>query len=418
MRDSSPSQNSRFPHPGGMATQRCLSAGTADFSPASSGNAEFSKFPGRSSKARPSLSAAGGGPPLYVLASGALYGSETFQPKYVLTQIIVLQSAFYFLYALLALGALTFFVGDRGDMLAVLPFAGHEATSDGDAAFSDPAGRAGGLVPARRFVIRESSPNGNEDTAAVGFETDSRRFAEPHGRQSAARDGADLNEGASGRYWGTGRGMRRAKILFETELYRFATREGRVLLLVLFLSSLAMAYLVFLVVQRTRKCLDFCFSIHFFHLLACWIFGGFPSNSSWWLCSAASAAATTALSQYFCRKVEMQDIQLERPPTSHRRFSSEADSIISVGTNSSDSSGGFCPSATESMPEKKSLDDVRVVKELHAPPCFGDENSRGSSSSKPVLVGRSVLVPPVGDRFPGTGMPGRSDPEGVELRLL
>ncbi|CBZ54289.1 conserved hypothetical protein [Neospora caninum Liverpool] len=280
VRDSSPSQNSRFPHPGGMATQRCLSAGTADFSPASSGNAEFSKFPGRSSKARPSLSAAGGGPPLYVLASGALYGSETFQPKYVLTQIIVLQSAFYFLYALLALGALTFFVGDRGDMLAVLPFAGHEATSDGDAAFSDPAGRAGGLVPARRFVIRESSPNGNEDTAAVGFETDSRRFAEPHGRQSAARDGADLNEGASGRYWGTGRGMRRAKILFETELYRFATREGRVLLLVLFLSSLAMAYLVFLVVQRTRKCLDFCFSIHFFHLLACWIFGGFPSNSA------------------------------------------------------------------------------------------------------------------------------------------
>ncbi|KFH13299.1 putative transmembrane protein [Toxoplasma gondii VAND] len=413
-------QGSRFRSEGGeMEAAQSPSAGPVEDSPVFSEKTEFLKFSRRSANARVSLSAVGGGPPVYALSSGALYGSETFRPKYVLTQIVVLQSAFYLLYALIALGALTCFVAERGDWMPSLPFTGEEAAgvSSAAAAFPDSAVLGGESETPQRSGTAHSA---NRAATPVGVDSNG-GVSDPQGKspQSMAQDGAHFFQSRTGgRYRGSGRGLRRAKILFETELYRFATSEGRILLLVLFLTSLAMSYLVFLVVQRTRKCLDFCFSIHFFHLLACWIFGGFPSNSSWWLCSAASATATTALSQYFCRKVEMQDIQLERPPAGHRRFSSEGDSITSIGTDSSDSSGGFYTSGTEPAPERETLDDARVTRELHVASFVGDGNARENPNPKPILVGRSVSVPPVRERSPETGMMGPATQDGIELRLL
>ncbi|PHJ21136.1 transmembrane protein [Cystoisospora suis] len=249
-----------------------------------------------------SVDLSGGSPPLYALASGALYGSTTSSPKYVLTQIALLQSGFYLVYALLSLVALTFLI-DLGDEASSLPSAGDGLllVLEGDVAPRSSSGGQHSLFirssslgfasaptegsansadeKVQPFLPRLQPPETSRETDLSPMETRNEEVQNA-GKQSDSARQQDRLPGReqameSKRKRGY-KGLRRSHVLFETKLYSFLTKEGRVLLLVFFLTSLAMSYLVFLVVERARKCLDFCFSIHFLHFLACWALSGFP----------------------------------------------------------------------------------------------------------------------------------------------
>lgn len=63
-----------------------------------------------------------------------------------------------------------------------------------------------------------------------------------------------------------------------------------------------------IVVQRAKKCLDFCATIYILHFLLCWIFDAFPVNWEWWLVNIVAMIGMVVLAEFLCLRKEMQDI--------------------------------------------------------------------------------------------------------------
>ncbi|XP_003742890.1 protein SYS1 homolog [Galendromus occidentalis] len=64
-------------------------------------------------------------------------------------------------------------------------------------------------------------------------------------------------------------------------------------------------------VARTKQCLDFSCTTHFYHLLACWCYNGrFPWSPGWWLLNVCSATIMCVLGEYLCIRTEMKAIPL------------------------------------------------------------------------------------------------------------
>ncbi|CDW52915.1 SYS1 domain containing protein [Trichuris trichiura] len=71
------------------------------------------------------------------------------------------------------------------------------------------------------------------------------------------------------------------------------------------------------IVGRAKQCLDFSFTVYFFHFLLCLVRGGaIPTAVSWWLMQFLCVTVTTVLAEYMCMRVELQDIPLSLAPVS------------------------------------------------------------------------------------------------------
>lgn len=64
------------------------------------------------------------------------------------------------------------------------------------------------------------------------------------------------------------------------------------------------------IVERTHKCLDFTLTIYIIHLLLILIYSGFPFNLIWWGFHGILISVTVLISEYFCMKIEQQEITL------------------------------------------------------------------------------------------------------------
>ena len=64
------------------------------------------------------------------------------------------------------------------------------------------------------------------------------------------------------------------------------------------------------VVERTYKCLDFTITIYSLHLIFVVIYSGVPLNLFWWGINGISVSVTILISEYFCMKIEQQEITL------------------------------------------------------------------------------------------------------------
>jgi hypothetical protein len=65
-----------------------------------------------------------------------------------------------------------------------------------------------------------------------------------------------------------------------------------------------------IVVEKSRKCLDFGTTVYLYHLLFCAIFDGFPATYGWWITHSVCAVVMVVLGEYLCSLREMQDIPL------------------------------------------------------------------------------------------------------------
>lgn len=75
------------------------------------------------------------------------------------------------------------------------------------------------------------------------------------------------------------------------------------------LNSLVGALLLWLIVRRTKLCLDFSFTWHLFHLIICWWYSqAFPATFSWWLLNIACATLMCITGEFLCLKTELQEI--------------------------------------------------------------------------------------------------------------
>mmetsp|Transcript_64921 Transcript_64921/g.130526 ORF Transcript_64921/g.130526 Transcript_64921/m.130526 type:complete len:150 (-) Transcript_64921:280-729(-) len=76
------------------------------------------------------------------------------------------------------------------------------------------------------------------------------------------------------------------------------------------MAALAGSVMLVIVVEKSRKCLDFGATIYIFHLLFCSATRGCPSSWDWWIVHIVSLVVMVVLGEYLCSRVEMRDIPL------------------------------------------------------------------------------------------------------------
>jgi len=87
--------------------------------------------------------------------------------------------------------------------------------------------------------------------------------------------------------------------------------HGRLVMIAFVLNALTGALGLWYVVKRTKLCLDFAVTVHFFHLIACWMYNShFPTSMSWWLSNVISIIIMTVLGEFLCMRTEMKAIPL------------------------------------------------------------------------------------------------------------
>ena len=63
------------------------------------------------------------------------------------------------------------------------------------------------------------------------------------------------------------------------------------------------------IVQRTKLCLDFTCTVHFFHVIFCWCYNGFPPTSfSWWVINVICVTLMCVSGEFLCMRTELKAI--------------------------------------------------------------------------------------------------------------
>ena len=77
-------------------------------------------------------------------------------------------------------------------------------------------------------------------------------------------------------------------------------------------SSVALWY----VVQRTKLCLDFTCTVHFFHLLACWYYNNytFGNTITWWFINIVCMTIMCVSGEFLCMRTELRAIPVSMTP--------------------------------------------------------------------------------------------------------
>jgi len=77
------------------------------------------------------------------------------------------------------------------------------------------------------------------------------------------------------------------------------------------LNALLGSLALWIVVKRTKLCLDFTVTTYLIHLIFCWWYNGsLPNFISWWLFTLASIGIMCVSGEFLCLRTEMQDIPL------------------------------------------------------------------------------------------------------------
>lgn len=91
-----------------------------------------------------------------------------------------------------------------------------------------------------------------------------------------------------------------------------STVTGWCVMASIFLSSVAGAGFLVYIVERAKKCLDFCATLYIIHLFICIIYGGWPASVTWWVVNITSLAVMALLGEYLCMRRELREIPISR----------------------------------------------------------------------------------------------------------
>lgn len=97
--------------------------------------------------------------------------------------------------------------------------------------------------------------------------------------------------------------------IFKYEALLTSTHHGKLLVTAFFFNALACSAVLWQVVQRTKQCLDFTCTVHFFHIIICWIYNGYLGNTfSWWVINFICVAFMCVSGEYLCMRTELRAI--------------------------------------------------------------------------------------------------------------
>lgn len=98
----------------------------------------------------------------------------------------------------------------------------------------------------------------------------------------------------------------------------FATIQGRLSMMAFILNSLTCALGLWFFIRRGKQCLDFTVTVHFFHMIGCWIYNAhLPAVLSWWLVNVACMALMAVIGEYLCMRTELRAIPVNTGPKSN-----------------------------------------------------------------------------------------------------
>ncbi|KAM9814044.1 protein SYS1 homolog [Neosynchiropus ocellatus] len=103
--------------------------------------------------------------------------------------------------------------------------------------------------------------------------------------------------------------------IFNDEVLGLASMHGRVSMMAFLLNSLTCATGLWLFVRRGKQCLDFTVTVHFFHMVGCWIYNAHvPAALAWWLVNVACIALMAVIGEYLCMRTELRAIPVNTGP--------------------------------------------------------------------------------------------------------
>jgi protein SYS1 len=68
--------------------------------------------------------------------------------------------------------------------------------------------------------------------------------------------------------------------------------------------------LLALIVEKSKKCLDFTVTLFILHLLISIWYGGFPRRMEWWIVHIAATITMIVLGEFLCSRRELDEIPL------------------------------------------------------------------------------------------------------------
>ncbi|XP_012678063.1 protein SYS1 homolog [Clupea harengus] len=106
--------------------------------------------------------------------------------------------------------------------------------------------------------------------------------------------------------------------IFSYEVVGFATPQGRLSMMAFILNSLTCALGLWFFIRRGKQCLDFTVTVHFFHMIGCWVYNShLPASLSWWLVNVACMALMAVIGEYLCMQTELRAIPVNTGPKSN-----------------------------------------------------------------------------------------------------
>ncbi|XP_039745759.1 protein SYS1 homolog [Pararge aegeria] len=99
--------------------------------------------------------------------------------------------------------------------------------------------------------------------------------------------------------------------LFQYHEIQVKDNEGRAVIIAFVLNAIIGALMLWMLVGRTKLCLDFSCTFYGIHLLTCWFYNNsFPTTFSWWALNIACASVMCVAGEFLCLRTELQAIPL------------------------------------------------------------------------------------------------------------
>lgn len=97
---------------------------------------------------------------------------------------------------------------------------------------------------------------------------------------------------------------------FSYEAITARTVTGWCTMLAFLCNAMAGAAFLLVIVERTKKCLDFTATLYVIHTFLCVVWGGVPVTLIWWVLNGVCLVLMTVLGEWLCMRREQREIPL------------------------------------------------------------------------------------------------------------
>ncbi|GMI56355.1 hypothetical protein ScalyP_jg6450 [Parmales sp. scaly parma] len=96
--------------------------------------------------------------------------------------------------------------------------------------------------------------------------------------------------------------------IFSPDAVKLNSVDGLADAFALILGQTINAVLLALIVEKSKRCLDFTITLNFLHLVNVCLYSGFPATWDWWIVNIFGMIVMVCLGEWLCSRRELSDI--------------------------------------------------------------------------------------------------------------